>query len=800
MAGSIQYIKIARIDANGVDITTSLESLSTLVIPSGSSSLTYQINNKTRYPSYYLLLVTPPTNTNISTAITSSVPYKVRTIPTSNNGIAAVQYSAMPVSLGNISVDNLNLVKSATSNINPGAGDLNYFDPQTDMQGKQLHVSLIGSASVDGNTGQGFLSIRKGTLDDFNAGAGSSTNIAGTPINPNATSSFDLSTTTTLELGQILYLLVNENVNNFNATNINFTFNTLLNISSSQATGSSKRELSIEPFFTSPFYGTDCDVTYGNASQPVSNPFLQDIDYGDGTIIPINNAAIISGSATRGTVPESYYTSLPSINSKYNGAKNQSSDVNVGQTPSISLNQSLVAYVDYIKDATPIINGKSIANVKYLINENGDAISPNLSNTTVIDAQNNFEDNKEIDVSLIEPPEGTGMQILNGIKTIIKGGYRVEPILYTQTLSGFSNTIPMETSSLTPVEDVRSENTDTTGPNYYPNANVGHIYQFNQENTTLPGKAYYNHTTGKYTVTSNVENSGVTLIFKTQLRGGVGNFISGQGPQNPGNVRIQIIHDKTANGGGLTVIGDNNGFWTPTYFDSAHPPSEYGTLESPLVTGTIASGEYATNDTFYVKINVNFYVSTSYLSPITIFDSSSPFQYPYFNITSIPSPTGIDPISGNIWGISGSSPSSTISSSNNNLLLSYGILKQDFITGSGMDETQQVFTVQPGDQFKFQDDESKVYEVASVIEPSQDPNGNLTVNFSKILPPSAAINLNYFLIRRFVPDGASIIFDELKPGINPSGPAFIKPRFTSEALDKDIDQFIQDLKSKNLLT
>jgi hypothetical protein len=370
MAGRIRYIKIARTDSNGVDITNSLESLSTLVIPSGSSSLTYQINNKTRYPSYYLFLVTPPTNTNISTAITSSVPYKVRTIPTSNNGIAAVQYSAMPVSLGNTSVDNLNLVKSATSNTNPGAGDLNYFDPQTDMQGKQLHVSLIGSASVDGNTGQGFLSIRKGTLDDFNAGAGSSTNIAGTPINPNATSSFDLSTTTTLELGQILYLLVNENVNNFNATNINFTFNTLLNISSSQATGSLKKELVIEPFFTSPFYGTDCDVTYGNASQPVSNPFLQDIDYGDGVITPVNNEVIISGSATKGTVPESFFTVKSILNPTYESV-NTVSEYNKEESAFTTQVSSgvFVAYFDSYQTIQRFAQEKyrTRFNLKYLI-------------------------------------------------------------------------------------------------------------------------------------------------------------------------------------------------------------------------------------------------------------------------------------------------------------------------------------------------------------------------------------------------------------------------------------------------
>ena len=37
MSGLIRYIKIARIDNNGVDNTLALESLNTVVLPSGSS-------------------------------------------------------------------------------------------------------------------------------------------------------------------------------------------------------------------------------------------------------------------------------------------------------------------------------------------------------------------------------------------------------------------------------------------------------------------------------------------------------------------------------------------------------------------------------------------------------------------------------------------------------------------------------------------------------------------------------------------------------------------------------------------
>ena len=66
MAGRIQYIKVARIDGNGNDLTNTLESLSNITLPSGSGFNTYVINSRTRANDYYLYYVTAPNRLDIA--------------------------------------------------------------------------------------------------------------------------------------------------------------------------------------------------------------------------------------------------------------------------------------------------------------------------------------------------------------------------------------------------------------------------------------------------------------------------------------------------------------------------------------------------------------------------------------------------------------------------------------------------------------------------------------------------------------------------------------------------------------
>ena len=55
----VRYIKIARIDKNGVDQTTTLQSLNQITIPYTSGDIVYTIVNITEKPTFFLYYVNP---------------------------------------------------------------------------------------------------------------------------------------------------------------------------------------------------------------------------------------------------------------------------------------------------------------------------------------------------------------------------------------------------------------------------------------------------------------------------------------------------------------------------------------------------------------------------------------------------------------------------------------------------------------------------------------------------------------------------------------------------------------------
>ena len=78
MAGDIRYIKIARIDGNGNDLTQTLESLYNVVLPLSTGNKEYRINSRTRTNTYYLYYVTPPNRVDIPEADKHSPNYNMK--------------------------------------------------------------------------------------------------------------------------------------------------------------------------------------------------------------------------------------------------------------------------------------------------------------------------------------------------------------------------------------------------------------------------------------------------------------------------------------------------------------------------------------------------------------------------------------------------------------------------------------------------------------------------------------------------------------------------------------------------
>lgn len=315
MANRVEYIKIARIDQDGNDLTNTLESLTQITIPytSGASPAVYPIESTTRYRDYFLYRVgmanrTPDPNDSGSLEynFTSSVESSVSTTSTANYIVGLQTTSGTPINVETVTKDFNSL------NLNKKVAVINTY-PQ-----KPIAVRISGSATGNGSSGSGPFNLK---VNGNNIGS-----IA--TIDFTSTTNFD----TTLSIPTSSQGPGMEIYGEFakyggDVTEVTFASGTTMFITSSVASGPTKETIP-EPYLTSQFYGGDCDVLLNNVELYRTNPFLQDLDYNGDPNSPTNFQLIISGTAARGTVPESYYTSFRQTNPRYNGSKNQSEKIN----------------------------------------------------------------------------------------------------------------------------------------------------------------------------------------------------------------------------------------------------------------------------------------------------------------------------------------------------------------------------------------------------------------------------------------------------------------------------------------
>ena len=178
---------------------------------------------------------------------------------------------------------------------------------------------------------------------------------------------------------------------------------------------------------------------------------------------PSNFEAILANTAVKSSVPESNYTQLSSIIPKYLGSKTQANDVNsteglingFGTLPVIDYRTAYLAYCDQIVDLYPVINDKTLFNIKYLINEGGDANQPNLSPYTAYDVQGSWEEGGTGRIAINQISGSSQYDALNNIQPIYSVTKLPTPYLWSQTgANSYSNYIPFATFQTTPPSNV----------------------------------------------------------------------------------------------------------------------------------------------------------------------------------------------------------------------------------------------------------------------------------------------------------------------------------------------------------
>ena len=97
--------------------------------------------------------------------------------------------------------------------------------------------------------------------------------------------------------------------------------------------------------------------------------------------------------AVKAAIPDSNYTSLRSINPRYDGVKSTSATIKCmvyvgdfgtyGKNPTIELRDAYFGYFNDLDDPYPNINGLTRVNLSYLIDEQGNALPPSLEPITI---------------------------------------------------------------------------------------------------------------------------------------------------------------------------------------------------------------------------------------------------------------------------------------------------------------------------------------------------------------------------------------------------------------------------------
>ena len=525
----------------------------------------------------------------------------------------------------------------------------------------------------------------------------------------------------------------------------------------------------------------------------------QDIDYTSGITTPVNFDLLISGSASRATVQDSNYTTLRHIRPRYTGVKNSTQYINewtnssynignYGKTPSIESLQNSFAYSDNISSSIPVRMDTSQANLKYLIDENSGVTIPNQSQYSLYQTQDTFITNKYLSLSNTKVPSPIATSYL----PIVRGGYRLEPVLYNQVYIAPDNIQWAEEILLidsnvsgSVVEDYTAligKPLTTQTLSAYQNWTVVSDFVVIASGSNAVLNTFPSSTSTVYEIDSILKNNNVDILFESGLSISIGDWIPPTPFLNP--AAEFAIFDDTLN----IPIRSEYGYTTPdSIYDPIIPAPSPGSNSGTnyIFPFRVLSEDLVIGNTYSLRVK-NLTNVDLQINPTT-----------YLNVTQDPLPNGSMPTAGLWISSSGTLHPNSIYTSQSALISLYNSpgVKQNHVTTSSFPPVTEDWSIKPGDEFRFDGNETHTF----LVKNAQISSSQLIVTFDKPVPPYPAININHFVIRRYVPDASQVIFVG-KPPTSLIPPYLVKPKFVTEKLNKDIQIIVPNLIKDGLIT
>ena len=752
------YIKLHKTDLNGNNNTIPLGQITNLLIKytSNNTYTDYQVLNISEYPNYYLYEIS---NQNIDIS-GSGIDTEIKNYYVSSSKTTTTSFSPF-----NFPIDSYTAINgNSLGYFNTSSGE--YTLANTPNIPLIITASFTVVQSGGGSAGTCSIATNSNGVITYLSSVSFPSSFTGVKTISSSYIGLD---------GDILVLTTKGGVN------ASLSQATLLITQSVTPTSSYQDPIILEPYITTPnYYNSDFNAILNNIDNERLSTLYQDVDYSSGILTPTNFDLLVEGTALKAPVQDSNYTTRRHVIPRYEGSKSTSQNLNTwtlgdtgtyGKLPTVESMKTYVAYSDTMGGYPPERMNTSGILIKYLISEDGDLIAPNISPDSLGITQQTFVSGENI--SLQSLSAGTFAQ--NPSMAIFRGGTSIEPIMYNQI--GHSDNPPMmftssiyftdrNTYSSSSILDYTATLSPSSGSSYYSVSYNGFsgilndqiIASGNNITTELSN-------TNKYTVTSNVINENVDLVFDVNL-----NII--RLTSTTGTVYARVIRNR---GGIVTAVSSDFGGYITSFLN----------LDFTI---TISNTDLQVGDEFSIAM-VAGQSGTYYVNDSTFKISTNPYPTPPLNVTSLFTTSSISGYENYIY---------TTSSQFIQYLNSSNIYQQD-IVGSGFNPITLPISIQRGDEFRFEGDETKTFMVdESYIQPTIVPGLSvLVIKFNRAIANSN-IDLNEFLLRRYVDNAGALIVDGFKPsGYDP--PYLIKPEYMSEKMEKNIGKYIEDFTNKGLL-
>ncbi len=558
----------------------------------------------------------------------------------------------------------------------------------------------------------------------------------------------------------------------------------------------------------------DCQPLFNNISNNRLSTLYFDVDYTSGLLNPINILPITNRDAELFPIPDSNYTSQRSILPRYNGSKlnglilNKYSppgtsytenniqktwegDFSFGKEPVIEQTKPFFGFFQLLLPTSPELEFATQAKLKYIIGLDGQPYKPiPKQSPSFFDVEGTFEQGNIVDVSLDDTLQtddpsltnaavGINLDNFNKRARVIKGARRIDPVLTTQKVSIYdeANANDAFESSI----NIINPPNITTDYSLWAYSDQGFVplsasplkLPFNV--VSFDNSGGYNNSSFEFTFS---EDTQTPVSFQTNVTFKV-NSTNPSGTQG----MLRMLRER----GGVRDNLISRLMIIPQGVDRIN------------VTLTSPPEDFRDGDKVYVRASIPNFGGSSFDQDDNQFPvgNSSVREFLPVSFKAFPNETPLTSINAPFFTTGSNYTNQLTGSVSMSMILNQVQKPYNNTTFKPFNEP---FNIQPGDEFRFEGREDRVFLVNKVTlnDTSTASTGSIFIQVQPPIPP--LINLDQFLIRRYNEDGTSVLIDLIPPSSSfATTKGLIKNEFINEKLEENINNIVAKLSTEGII-